>query len=300
MKNISLIFLFILISSSTAFAQEKNFVYYLDKNLNSVPQKDAIMVGKGKKNELAFKLDCYLKYDNNLIMTFHFTDSTINTMQGLFTSYHKNGTIENNGTYNNNLEEGTWVKKDSLGRLVDSIIYKNGIKYNFAEWSYHTNNQISNYEFTDTLKNTFQYISYDSLGNKTAEANFIGNEAEYKQYFKDSIKITNVHTRDMVEAQYKGYSKYLSKNLDANVPAKNGAPKGIYNVVIRFIVDKEGNIIDVAPETNLGYGMEKEVMRIVKRSPKWQPASIFGIPIKAYRRQPITFQVLEQEVQKPF
>jgi len=40
--------------------------------------------------------------------------------------------------------------------------------------------------------------------------------------------------------------------------------------------------------------MEKEVMRIIKKGPKWQPAMQDGKPLNAYRRQPVTFMVSEK------
>ena len=44
--------------------------------------------------------------------------------------------------------------------------------------------------------------------------------------------------------------------------------------------------------TNHGYGMEEEAMRVIKKGPKWTPAVQNGRSVKAYRKQPITFQVL--------
>ncbi|MEQ1678624.1 MAG: energy transducer TonB, partial [Chitinophagaceae bacterium] len=43
--------------------------------------------------------------------------------------------------------------------------------------------------------------------------------------------------------------------------------------------------------TNHGYGMEEEAMRVIKKGPKWTPAVQNGRQVKAYRKQPITFQV---------
>ena len=84
------------------------------------------------------------------------------------------------------------------------------------------------------------------------------------------------------------------KNLKANVPVKKKAPAGTYTVVIRFIVNKDGRIRSIEPETSFGYGMEEEVMRIIKKGPKWIPAMQNGRPVNAYRRQPVTFMVEEK------
>src|SRR5215470_9084886 len=70
-----------------------------------------------------------------------------------------------------------------------------------------------------------------------------------------------------VEAQFPGgdaaWRKFLERNLRGDVASENGAPAGVYMVLIQFIVDKEGNVSDIKPLTNWGYGMEKEVLRLI-------------------------------------
>jgi periplasmic protein TonB len=101
-----------------------------------------------------------------------------------------------------------------------------------------------------------------------------------------------------VEASFKGgereWRKYLERNLDANVPVDNGASAGTYQVVIQFIVDKEGRISDVKALTSHGNGMEEEAVRVIKKGPDWVPAIQNGRNVKAYRKQPITFVVSEE------
>jgi gliding motility-associated GldM-like protein/TonB-like protein len=97
------------------------------------------------------------------------------------------------------------------------------------------------------------------------------------------------------EASYPGgeiaWKKFLQQNLNAGVAVANGAPAGLYSVSVQFIVDKDGNVTDIKPLTNWGYGMEAEVVRIIKKAEGWSPASIDGKPVKAYRKQPVTFMV---------
>ncbi|HMJ48634.1 MAG TPA: energy transducer TonB [Ferruginibacter sp.] len=100
-----------------------------------------------------------------------------------------------------------------------------------------------------------------------------------------------------VEAEFPGgnsaWVRYLKNNLDANTPVDNGAPEGTYQVIVRFIVSKDGSISDVVAETKYGYGMEAEAVKIIKKGPKWTPALQNGRNVNAYRRQPITFVVSE-------
>ena len=98
-----------------------------------------------------------------------------------------------------------------------------------------------------------------------------------------------------IEAKFPGgdakWRQYLERNCNAQVATDNGAPEGTYSVVVQFVVDKDGNISDVRSLTNHGYGMEEEAVRVIKKGPNWTPAVQNGRQVKAYRKQPITFQV---------
>ncbi len=100
-----------------------------------------------------------------------------------------------------------------------------------------------------------------------------------------------------VEASFPGgdaaWTRYLKNNLDANTPIDNGAPEGTYQVIVRFIVSKDGSISDVVAETKHGFGMEAEAVKIIKKGPNWKAALQNGRNVNAYRRQPITFVVSE-------
>lgn len=95
------------------------------------------------------------------------------------------------------------------------------------------------------------------------------------------------------EASYPGgneaWKNFLSRSLNSNVPNKNNAPIGRYTVYVIFIVDKDGSVSNVKAQTNFGFGMEDEVIRVIEKSGKWNAALQNGKAVKAYRRQPITF-----------
>ena len=101
------------------------------------------------------------------------------------------------------------------------------------------------------------------------------------------------------EAEFTGGSKawtrYLGRNLNAYIPVKKKAPVGTYQVIVQFIVAKNGKVKDITAETTHGFGMEEEVIRIIKEGPKWVPAMQDGHPVNAYKRQPIIFVVSESE-----
>ena len=157
---------------------------------------------------------------------------------------------------NGQIEDSTYFNQD--GTFKDTYHYYNDGKL----WAHYQYNSKTKKEITD---------AYDLNGNRIYDFIF-SKEAFFKEGKAD-------------------WQDYLAENVKTKVPVKNGAPLGQYQVIVRFIVGKNGKIIDVRAETNLGYGMEDEVIRVIKKSPKWNPAIALGNPVNAYRRQPITFIV---------
>jgi protein TonB len=115
----------------------------------------------------------------------------------------------------------------------------------------------------------------------------------------DQLKVEEkVYAKVETEASFQGgnegWRNFLQANLNADVPVRKKAPAGLYQVVVQFIVDKEGRISDMKALTSHGFGMEQEVLRVIKRSPRWIPAVQDGRKVKAYRKQPISFSVTEK------
>jgi hypothetical protein len=114
---------------------------------------------------------------------------------------------------------------------------------------------------------------------------------------KETANKTSVD-QDDTEAMFPGgteaWMQYIAANIRSQIPVKRNAPVGEYKVIVRFVVYKDGSIGNVVAETHWGYGIEEEIIRLVKNSPRWIPARVKGKPVKAYRRQPVTFLVAEE------
>ncbi len=140
------------------------------------------------------------------------------------------------------------------------------------------------------------FILMSALQPITAQTGTVGLSAA------DTITEDKIFDKVEIEAAYPGgdnaWRSFLVQNLNAVVPANNRAPAGKYTVVIQFVVDKTGKITDIKALTNHGYGMEAEVIRLLRKAPKWSPAIQDGRTVKAYRKQPVTFQVEEEKKQR--
>lgn len=108
-------------------------------------------------------------------------------------------------------------------------------------------------------------------------------------------KDPDIFTKVEIDAKFDGnWEKFLLRNLNADIPVDNGAPTGNYSVIMQFVVDIDGNVSDIKALTNPGFGLEQEAIRVLRKATKWIPAIQNGRPVKAYRQQPITFQVTEE------
>jgi protein TonB len=92
----------------------------------------------------------------------------------------------------------------------------------------------------------------------------------------------------------KDKNKWLAKTMNANTPVDNGAPEGTYVVRVKFIVMKDGTLKDFQVETSHGFGMEKEVLRVLKLSPKWVPATKNGSSVNSWTIYNQTFRITSE------
>lgn len=118
----------------------------------------------------------------------------------------------------------------------------------------------------------------------------------------DSAEVDlRIFTKVEQEAEFpgglEGWKKFLMKNLNPEVPGNNGAPAGLYTIMVRFVVKKDGTLADIQLENSEGYGMDAEVKRVIAKSGQWIPAVQNGRKVNAYRRQPITFYVQDDGVE---
>lgn len=88
-----------------------------------------------------------------------------------------------------------------------------------------------------------------------------------------------------------GWSKYLTNNLDKELPIKNKAIPGKYIVKLNFVINKNGDVENVIAENNPGYGTASEAIRVIENGPKWIPAEQNGNKVNYLMKQMIVFTV---------
>ena len=96
-----------------------------------------------------------------------------------------------------------------------------------------------------------------------------------------------------VMPQFPGGQGELMKFLRNNVkyPAEAQKKKIEGRVIVTFVVNKKGRIIDPTVERSAHPLLDAEALRVVKRMPKWTPGRMNGESVNVKFRLPITFKL---------
>jgi periplasmic protein TonB len=111
---------------------------------------------------------------------------------------------------------------------------------------------------------------------------------------KDEEDYDKTFTKVEIESEYPGgtsaWARFLNKSLQYPQEAQDNEIQG--TVIVKFIVDKEGNVSDVDAVSG-PKELHSEAVRVIKKSGKWTPAVQNGRQVKSYKSQPITFRLGE-------
>ena len=96
-----------------------------------------------------------------------------------------------------------------------------------------------------------------------------------------------------VMPQFPGGQGELMKFLRNNVkyPAEAQKKKIEGRVIVTFVVNKKGHIIDPTVERSAHPLLDAEALRVIKRMPKWTPGRMNGESVNVKFRLPITFKL---------
>ena len=100
---------------------------------------------------------------------------------------------------------------------------------------------------------------------------------------------------DVVEVmpQFPGGQGELMKYLRNNIkyPAEAQKKKIEGRVIVGFVVDKKGRVVNPMVERSVHPLLDAEALRVIKRMPKWTAGKVNGEPINVKYRLPITFKL---------
>lgn len=308
-------FIFFLFQAINASAQK--IEQGLDYSFNPTEYAPRYWAITEKKDSLWHRQVWFVP-EANIAMEGWYKDTEAKTPHGKISYYHENRMIKSIESYNNGKKEGITLKFNEEGLMQDSANYSAGrlkgirIQWykdgmpadsmqfdgagNGVEVGWHEDGTpaIAGRWVSDTAKQgRWQY--FHANGKLKATEDYVNGKRTTWTCFDEAGQPLDTARCQEIEAEFPGgltaWRRFIERNLNAHVPVKKNAPFGQYTVVMQFIVDKEGNVSGIKSRTKFGFGMEEEVERMLKKSPRWIPAQQWGRKVNAYRLQPITFVV---------
>lgn len=138
-------------------------------------------------------------------------------------------------------------------------------------------------EFNVKIKSTTAQQSVKSSESINQTVSSSQNKSDAAVKIKtDENKVKSTETAPGYPSGLKKFYQFISENY--RTPDVQGL-KG--KVVVSFIVDIDGSLTNFMIEKDLGYGTGKEVIRVLKKSPKWTPDTQNGIPVRVLYSLPI-------------
>jgi hypothetical protein len=318
MKSMFKLFILIFILASVNASGQK-IVEGFDVHYRVTKNKPRYRVTTEAKDGRWYREAYYLP-EEKLAVRAWYKDRECKIEDGLETVYYTNGQLQSTGSYINGQKEEIWLRYHENGKIWDSTFYTKGhIQGKSLGWSeegllvdsisgdgrgnkrethWYPNGGIwwqGNIANDTTKVNRWSYYHKNGKILATEIFNSKGERISCDCLNEKGVRLDSCNEKEAVFSEdERAWFKFLERFLRADVPVNKGAPVGTYTIMVGFSVDVDGTLSDFKTLTNFGYGMEDEVIRLLKSSPPWKPAVWYGQLIKAYRRQPVTFRVTEE------
>jgi protein TonB len=130
-----------------------------------------------------------------------------------------------------------------------------------------------------------EVILPDEIDNSDDPINI--NFVQKAPVFSGCEGLTEIENRKCFE---KNMKRLVRRHFNVDLASELGLPSGKKSIYTQFVIDKEGNVVDIkvkAPHPRL----VKEANRIVKKLPKFKPGIQNDQPVKVKYTLPISFMV---------
>ena len=267
-----------LLCSEAANGQKKNKKdeaesFYIFKNdWSSAPDlaSAAYFMHPEKENDSTYVCRFYNK-TGPMVKQESFKDEQLSIPNGRFCWYNSEGYLDSIGWVKDGHKDDSWTyyRKD---KSYLSIKYKDG----------------KIFEKRDSDADIYM----DSTGAQSSLKEKLIKDSIYRDSLmlaRDSVK------PNQVEAKFKGnWNGYLERNLKTPERLINVMGTGKHFVTISFRIDKEGNVSEILLFKSCEWSADAEVLRVLKNSPRWEPAQQNGKPVIYRQRQMLAFTVTER------
>lgn len=172
---------------------------------------------------------------------------------------------------------------DSLLKILHGPFYEYAPDGSISRSGYYANNvkEKTWAYFNDTGKVILQEKYEKGILKET-----INPDTLPKNPVADNKKYDKVEKEAQFNEGEDDWIRYLSGALDEDVAIKS--VKG-GKVKVFFVVNTVGACVDIHLSKSVEFVLDEEAIRVIEKSPLWQPAIQNGKKVNAYRIQPIGF-----------
>jgi protein TonB len=165
--------------------------------------------------------------------------------------------------------DGKYLKYHKSGGIQVSGKYANNQKT--GDWAY----------FNDTMKLILTETYVNNLLVKSVNPDTVKKQ--------EPVKYADEKESDFDGGQRK-WTKYLQNALD-KIPTEVASLKGYVRVM--FVVNTDGQTSDIYLQNSAQFWLDEEAIKIIRNSPKWNPAFQNGKIVRSYKLQPFIFKGVE-------
>jgi antitoxin component YwqK of YwqJK toxin-antitoxin module len=245
-----------------------------------------------------------------------FADQKLTILNGSFFKFRPNGKVRMSGTCLNNKREGLWLEYSEEGNLTDSCYYHNEMPVGTC-YSFYLSGQKAKVAIYDTLGSGAGFITRYYEDGALKQTGFYAasvlRDSLWHYYYPDG-KISFVERfnkglcyetkcfkedgtlKDSCQAeampQFPGGAKALNKFLSRNIKWPNGLQftnTNLAQVIATFVVDTDGSITDIKIKRHVAKAFDDEVIRVIKKMPRWTPGKEYNNPVRVYYTLPVSF-----------
>lgn len=234
-------------------------------------------------------------YDGSGYLTGQYSQ---NQKVGIWKGFYISGTPRSNAVYINGSQEGEskiWYENGQLKSITEYRSDKrNGKKLEY----YESGNIRTEHNYVDD-KLEGDFFLYDSLGgvldhwiykDDEVEEFVIGklaNEQQPQPLFSDCGEFVN--TEEYRKCQISKMYRHIGKNIRYPKIDQRFDVSG--RVFVKFVVEKNGEILEAEILRGLTESMNNEAIRVIKSMSPWTPGYQNGEPVRVWFTMPIFYQL---------
>jgi len=205
--------------------------------------------------------------------------------------------------------DSKWNKTDKAGKYFYRIVEPSKLKAHLLVKDFYPNDSKQmegDYLSVDPDIRDGEFTWWYENGKLKQEATFDNNQITKIKNWDEEGQLTmekefvRITKKENGEDEYRAIEAapkfpggkdalyhYIEKNVKYPLDAKKGGIEG--SVVVRFIIDKEGKVINPEVVKSLYPSLDAEALRLMKKMPRWKPGKQDGKYIRVILELPINF-----------